>query len=192
MRRAMTRVTEVILGAIVGFALIDAGSAAAQGSRVQSRTQAIVASFNKSKHAVKEKYGVRVEKYKEVRSEAVIKANARDYSGSYEVAGMGFTLDLRVGANGKVVATGYERIDTDADGWRGFTLRNARIEGALITATKVYANGATEPFEGVFINRTSFDSPKDRGTTTFGLGVITSSVRVADGVFVDRLFYQKK
>src|SRR6266545_5497498 len=120
MRKAMKRVTEVILSAFVAFALIDAGGAAAQGSRVQSRTQAIVASFNKSKHAVKEKYGVRVEKYKEVRSEPVIKRNLSDYSGSYEVAGMGFTLDLRVGANGNVVATGYEHVDTDANVWRGF------------------------------------------------------------------------
>jgi len=80
----------------------------------------------------------------------------------------------------------------DAAVRRRFTLRNARIEGALLTATKVYASGPTEPFESVFINRTSFDSPRDRGVTTFGLGVIGRSKVVADGVSVDRFFYEKK
>ncbi|HEY3257690.1 MAG TPA: hypothetical protein VGJ64_02450 [Gemmatimonadaceae bacterium] len=158
---------------------------------MQTRTRAIVASFNKSKHAVKERHGVRVEKYKEIRSEPVIKKNARDYAGSYEVPDLGFSLELRVDANGNLAVTGYDPVDGDASVIRQFVLRNPRIDGALLTATKVYENGATEPFEGVFINRTSFDSPTDRGVTTFGLGVVGSSVRVS-GLTLDRLFYQRK
>jgi hypothetical protein len=192
MERLMNRFTAVGLTGFLALGLSDAGSALAQGSSVQSRTQAIVASFNKSKHAVKEKYGVRVEKYKEIRSEPVIKANLRDYTGSYEAQGMGLSLDLRVDANGNVAATGYEQVNMDAAVWRGFTLRDARIEGALLTATKAYANGGTEPFEGVFINRTSFDSPKDKGVTTFGLGVIGTSRQIVGGVYVDRFFYERK
>lgn len=188
----MNRFIKAVLSGFMAFALIDAGAALAQGSSVQARTQAIVASFNKSKHVVKEKYGVRLEKYKEVRSVPAIKANIRDYAGSYEAEGMGLSFDLRVDANGNVSANGYERADMDAPVWRGFTLRNARIQGVLLTATKVYADGATEPFEGVFINSTSFESPTDRGVTKFGLGVIRSSRQVVNGVSIDRVFFERK
>lgn len=187
----MNRFTEVVVSGLVAFTLIDAGSALAQGSSVQSRTQAIVASFNKSKHVVKEKRGVRMEKYKDVRSAAAIR-NVRDYAGSYEVYGMGMTLDLRVDANGNVSANGYDQVNLDSPVWRGFTLGNARIQSALLTATKVHANGATEPFEGVFINRTSFDSPTDKGVTQFGLGVVSSSRLVVNGVSIDRVLFERK
>src|SRR5678816_654244 len=176
----MNRFTKAVLGGLMAVAFIDAGAAPAQGSSVEARTQAIVASFNKSKHVVKEKRGVRMEKYKKVVSTAAIK-NVRDYAGSYEADGMGLSLDLKVDANGNVSANGYEQVQSDSPVWRGFTLRNARIQGALLTATKVYANGATAPFEGAFIYRTSYESPTDRGVTTFGLGEIRSSRLVVSG-----------
>ena len=185
--------TTFAVGAVIG--LIGADSALAQQTRqptVQTRTQAIVASFNKSKRGVKQKYGVLVDKYKEVRSEPAVRANVRDYAGVYEVQGLGFSLDLRVDSNGNIAATGYEPVDEDGTIRRRFALRNAQIQGALFTATKVYASGATEPFEGVFINRTSFESPTDRGVTTFGLGVIRSSRLVVNGMSIDRVFYERK
>jgi hypothetical protein len=74
---------------------------------------------------------------------------------------------------------------------RSFTLRDGQITGALITAKKVYANGSSEPFEGVFINKTSFESPTDKGFTTFGLGVISKRFQVG-GLNLDRVFYQLK
>ena len=188
----MSRFVKIVLSSLIPLALVDARAGVAQGSSVQARTQAIVASFNKSKHVVKEKRGVRLEKYKEVRSTAAIKSNIRDYAGSYEADGMGLSFDLKVDGSGNVTANGYERVEMDSPVWRGFTLRNARIQGALLTGTKVYANGTTEPFEGAFINRTSFDSPTDRGTTTFGLGIIRSSRPVVNGVSVDRVFYERK
>lgn len=188
----MNRFVKVVLSGLTAFALVDAGNALAQGSSVQSRTQAIVASFNKSKHVVKEKRAVRFEKYKEVRSSAAIKSNVRDYAGSYEADGMGLSLDLKVDGSGNISVNGYEHVDMDAPVWRGFTLRNARIQGALLTGTKVYANGTTEPFEGVFINRTSFESPTDRGVTHFGLGVVGNSQQVVNGVSIERVFYERK
>ena len=82
---------------------------------------------------------------------------------------MGLSLDLKVDGSGNVAVNGYERLDMDSPVWRGFTLRNARIQRAL-TGTKVYANGTTEPFEGVFINRTSFESPTDSGSDDIWTG----------------------
>jgi hypothetical protein len=180
--------------AALAFAVAGARTASSQetpgsGSAAQPRTRVIVASFNKSKHAVKEENGVRREKYKEVRSEAVVKADPRDYSGAYEVQGLGFSLQMRVDSRGNVDATGYEPVGMDAAVRRRFALRNAKVEGALLTATKVYANGASERFEGVFINLTSFDSPTDKGFSTFGLGVVGMAVQTS-GVTLDRLFYE--
>lgn len=187
----MIRFTALAVAGFLALGPIGGRSALSQQTATQSRTRAIVASFNKRKHAIKERHGVRVEKYKEIRSEPAIKANPREYSGSYEVEGLGCSLDLRVDANGTVSGSGYDPVDFDASVKRQFTFRNARLEGALLTGTKVYAGGVTEPLEGAFINATSFDSPTDKGVTTFGLGVIGKRLSVG-GVTVDKLFYQRK
>lgn len=163
----------------------------ARAQTTETRTSAIVASFNKSKHVVKERHGVRLEKYKDVRSEPVIKANPEDYSGTYDVPDMGFGVQLRVDRNGNVQGTGYEPVGDDGSVRRTFTLRNGRIEGALLTATQVYGDGTRGRFEGAFMNRTSFDSPADRGRTEFGLGVIGKDTRLG-GLTLNRFFYQKQ
>lgn len=187
----MIRFTTLAVAGFAALGSIGAGTALSQQSAVQTRTRAIIASFSKSKHEVKERHGVRVEKYKEIRSEPAIKSNPRDYSGSYEEQGLRFTLDLRVDANGSVSGSGYDPVDFDASVMRRFALRNARIEGVLLTGTKVYAGGVSEPLEGAFINVTSFDSPTAKGVTTFGLGVTGKTVSVG-GLTVDKLFYQRK
>ena len=156
-----------------------------------TRTRAIVASFNKSKHMVKEKHGVRKEKYLDVRSAPVVKQNPADYSGEYEDAGLGFSLRLRVDRDGKVEGTGYEPLDGDSGVSRSFRLGDGLIRGALITAKRVYADGSSEPLEGVFINKTAFESPTDKGVTAFGLGVIGKGFQVG-GLNIDRIFYQLK
>ena len=156
-----------------------------------SRTRAIGASFNKSKHMVKEKHGVRKEKYLDVRSVPVVKQNPADYSGEYEEAGLGFSLRLRVDRDGKVEGTGYEPLDGDSGVSRSFRLGDGQIRGALITAKRVYADGSSEPLEGVFINKTAFESPTDKGVTAFGLGVIGKGFQVG-GLNIDRIFYQLK
>ena len=157
----------------------------------ESRTRAIVASFNKSKHVVKEKRGVRKEKYLDVRSVPVVKQNPADYSGEYEEAGLGFSLRLRVDRDGKVEGTGYEPLNGDSGVSRSFQLRDGQIRGALITAKRVYADVASEPLEGVFINKTRFESPTDKGVTAFGLGVIGKGFQMG-GQTIDRIFYQLK
>ena len=163
----------------------------ASASDAQAKTQAIVASFNKFKHVNKEKQGVRREKYKKVQSEPVVKANPEDYSGTYEIPDLGFALHLRVDHSGKVEGDGYEPLTLDPDVRRAFTLRNGKIEGALLSATKLYAGGHTEKLEGVFINRTSFESPTDKGFSTFGLGTPGRPIEVS-GETLDKLFYELK
>lgn len=168
-------------------------SAFTQSSVATKKVDEIVASFNKKKEKVKEKNGVRKEGYKEVRSQPAVKSNSSEYSGTYELSdlGSGYLLNIRVGTGGTVDGSGFEPLQAGGREGRQFMLRNARIEGALLTAEKVYADGAAEKFEGVFIERTVLTSPTDGGVSSFGLAVVGRQM-VIGGITTDKLFYQLK
>ena len=174
---------------------VDAGHASAQTlasvPNSQARSQAIAASFSKFKHLTKEKHGIRKEKYLKVESQPVIKTNPEDYSGAYEIPDLGFALRLRVDHTGNVEGVGYEPLNSDPAVRRVFTLENGKIEGALLTATKVYSAGHTERLEGVFMNRATFESPTDKGFTVFGLGTLGRPIEVS-GLTLDKFFYEMK
>jgi hypothetical protein len=157
-------------------------------SSPDNRAQAIAASFSKSKHVVKERRGVRKEKFADVKSVPAVRANPATYSGTYETD-FGFSLQLVVSPDGKVEGTGFEPLDTNSGVMQRYTLQNARINGALLTGSKVYANGNQERLEGVFITRTSRYSPTDAGRSEFGLGVLGKPVYVA-GHTTDRFFFK--
>ncbi len=175
----------------VGLCLSSATLFAQQFSS-QQRAQELAASFNKSKHRVKEKRGVKIEKFKEVRSEPVVKADVREYAGTYEASlGASYPLTIAVSSNGRIEVSGSE---PGKEAILHFTLRDARIEGGLLTGTKVYADGSTDKFEGVFINRTERDSPTDTGHTSFGLGVVYNPPRTESdfGFSLAHVFYEKQ
>jgi hypothetical protein len=159
--------------------------AASQQQSSESRTREIAVSFNKAKHAVKDKNGVRIEKYKEIRSESVVKSNVSDYAGVYEVSDLSFVITVQVASDGRVQVSGTEK-------GRAFRLDNARIEGALLSGTKIYQDGTAEKFEGVFMTRTIRNSPTDIGLTTFGLGVVFQTPFESHGITWERLFYQRR
>lgn len=160
-----------------------------QTQNVQQRTQEVVSEFNKTKHKVKEKKGIRVEVFVEVRSQAAVK-RPEEYSGVYRLDGDDAFLELRVSANGAVEGSGK-----DTEG-REFILTNGKIEGALLTATKNYSGGGTLKLEGAFINLTtrSGKSPSDavdKGTA-FGLGLVGQIVSYGDRIYGDRVFFERK
>jgi hypothetical protein len=155
----------------------------------QTRTSAIAASFSKFKNMTKEKFGIRKSKYLRVQSEPAVKANPADYSGSYQVADLDFRLELRVNRDGSFDGRGYEPLGENVQ--RSFVLRNGKIEGALLTATKVYADGKSEPFEGAFMNRSVYESPTDRGATIFGFGMLGKPITFS-GYTIDKFFFEKK
>ena len=175
--------TLVVIGLLIGSCV----SAVAQQPESQTKAQAIAATFNKHKNVVKEKRGVRMEKYKDVRAEPVVKQDAGDYVGQYEVADLGFQINIGISNVGRILASGFEQGRS-----RAFKLENARIEGALLTASKVYQDGTTESFEGVFLNRTERTSPTAPAVTTFGLGVILNTPVEINGITYERMFYQLK
>ncbi|MCA1575817.1 MAG: hypothetical protein LC794_00475 [Acidobacteria bacterium] len=168
--------------------VVCAVNVVSQQPSTPTKTQAIAAAFNKHKNKVKEKYGVRTEKYKDVRSEPVVKPNIGDYAGAYEVADLGSLINIQVGSDGRVQATGSEKVPQS----RTFNLENVRIEGALLTASKVYQDGTTEAFEGVFLKRTDRNNPTDPGVTTLGLGVVLRTPVEQNDLRHDKLFYQLK
>jgi hypothetical protein len=178
-----------LLAAGPGLTLSPAAAQRSSALDTSRNVDAILRAFNKKKHAVKEKFGVRVEKFKEVRSEAVVKDDVREYAGIYLVPQLLDSVTLRVDAAGKVGGTGLERAPGGTGTPSRFTLRDVKIEGALLTATRVYEGGRTEPFVGLFIRRTDFDSPADPGKTRFGLGVLQKAE--VGGVQLDTLFYER-
>ena len=143
----------------------------------------MLARFNKVKQKSKHRHGVVMESYVNVHSEL-----APSRSGSYEATDVGRTLTLEVHGDGRVTGSGTE------DG-RTFELRDGRVDGSHLTATKRFADGRTEPLEGIFIHRrrvegrTAREITSDR--TTFGLGV-TSVDFTFGGTTFDRLFYERK
>jgi len=170
---------------VIVLSVACAASIVSQQLSSQTKAREIAAAFTKNKHAVKEKFGVRVEKYKDVRSEPAVKSNLSEYSGVYEVHDLGYVISVQVGNDGRIQANGSENSRT-------FTLENAKIDGALLTATKVYSDGAREKFEGSFLNRTDRNSPADPGVTIFGLGVVLTTPFEVNGLTYDKLFYQLK
>lgn len=150
-------------------------------SASEQRTREILAMFTKSKHVQKQKRGVVKSIFLEKHGEPV---TGRDVSGAYAVDGL--ELTLRIARDG---GSGVDR--------RGaFTLRDVRRDGALLTATKVYADGRTAPLEGVFMELVTRagKTPADATTTRmFGFGAVLDEPYVVDGaVHLERVFYERQ
>jgi hypothetical protein len=120
---------------------------------------------------------VRPKKVKEKRFEPVVKQDARAYAGRYVGIEPSYVLEIRVGPDGGIEATSYE-------GERRATLREIRLSGANMTATKNYRDGAVAKFEGRFVNRVL------NGESVFGLLVEGLHLEIS-GATLDRVFYKR-
>lgn len=165
------------------------------GQTTEQKTQDLIAALAKTKYKKKEKQGISFELYVNVKNEAVVKNNVRDYAGVYassdDSSASAYSLDLRVTPEGRVEGNGY---DSDLNSDReSFTLRNARIEGALLTATKVYANGKTRDFEALFVNRTVTQGKNPNEINTreikYGLGFVSydrdNKLNITNTIFLE-------
>ena len=176
-------------GVAAAVATMLSGPTASGQSRssVDAKTNAIAASFSKFKSLSKEKHGIKKEKYLKVESQPAVLPNPADYSGKYEVPDLHMSIDLKVNRDGSFTGSGYEEL---GDGvMRTFVLRDGKIDRAFLSATKVYAN-ASQTFEGAFMNRSTYESPTDKGTTVFGFGTIGRAIYV-NGYTTDKFFFQK-
>jgi hypothetical protein len=116
------------------------------------------------------------DKKKEKRFEPVAKQNVADYAGRYVGIMPDYYLEIASGADGQLSITSHE-------GKRHATLRGVRVEGARLTATRVYPDGATKAFEGTFVNRIR------NGESAFGIMVENLNVEFEDMTF-SSLFYR--
>lgn len=178
------------LGILLRLGLVPV-NAVGQGGEPQKRVREILASLNRKEHRVVERRGVRVEKYREIRSEPVVKSDAREYSGTYVATDIDYSMTLRVERNGAVAGEGSESLTEGGGQTRRFTLRDGKIEGALLTAVKAYDDGSNRTFEGVFIYRKEFQKLGDKGVSTFGIGVAGQSA-VINGVKRERIFFRRQ
>lgn len=179
----------LIIAALVGFWLAAPENTFSQTVNAQQKTHELVASLSKTKYKHKVKGSFEFEKYIDIRSEAVEKNNAAEYSGNYESEDSMHQIKLNI-ANGKIEANGYDT-NFESSKKEVFSLKNAKIEGALLTAIKLYEDGKAENFEAVFINRTIVEGANpnkvEHRSTDFGLGFIA-----ANGDYTERIFCRYK
>jgi len=153
-----------IIAILISLWLISPENTFAQSTNAQQKAQELVALLSKTKYKHKVKGNFEFEKYIDIKSEAVVKNNAGEYSGNYE---------------------------SESSKKENFSLKNAKIEGALLTATKTYENGKTEKFEAVFVNRTVVEGANpnkiEYRATNFGLGFVGTK-----GTYTERIFCRYK
>lgn len=165
MKKLLVFVLTLVVGG--GLAVVSYGQDGGQKARE------MVAALDKNKYKKKEKKGFTVEVYVDVKNDAVVKKEVGEYSGVYEDGNSGSKLTLKVASDGSSEGVGFD--DGDA-GKLNYTLKNARIDGGVLTATKVFANGETKKLEAVFVNRT-VSSGKNAASitsreTSYGLGYL--------------------
>ena len=115
-------------------------------------------------------------KFKEKRYEPATRPALKDYEGRYIGVEDSYYIEVRVTPDGGLTITSFEDE-------RQAVLKGIRLEGAIITATKVYTDGEIESFAGVFANRIL------NGQSAFGIIVDNMQVSVA-GLTLTGLFYR--
>ena len=116
-------------------------------------------------------------KFKEKRFEPVVKEHVEEYAGRYVGIEPSYILEIEVSADGSLSAVSYE-------GERRADLREIRLAGSRLTATKVYTDGATEKFEAEFVNRIL------NGESAFGIIVEGMRIELV-GATLTRVFYRR-
>jgi hypothetical protein len=70
-----------------------------------------------------------------------------------------------------------------------FTLKDARLNGAVLTATKIFSDGRTDPLEAVFVNRNIAHGKNANEIaerkTAFGLGFVQTGKSWTSRVFLE-------
>lgn len=124
-----------------------------------------------------EVFGQKKKKGKDKRFEPVVKQNLKDYEGTYVGVDRTYVIEVRVGEDGKLSISSIE-------GNKRMTLASVKVEGARLIARKVYVDGTTGEFEGMFVNRVL------NGQRAFGILVDGKQVNLA-GLILDRIFYRR-
>ena len=181
---------KVIL-AICICAVAIVGGAVAFGQDAATLAAALDKNKYKKKDKSKNGINVSVEVYLDIKNVPSVKEPSA-YSGHYADEYGGFWLDLKVAADGTAEGSGTDTLNDDPEGKKvGFTLSNARVREAVLTAEKLFADGRKEHLDAVFVNRTTVEGTNANNitnrSTKFGLGFIQSN-----GEWTNRVFLAKK
>ena len=122
-------------------------------------------------------FGQKKKKVKDKRFEPVARQNLKDYEGTYVGVDETYVIEVRLGEDGKLSISSVE-------GNKRMSLVNIKVEGARLLARKVYADGTTVEFEGMFGDRIL------NGKRAFGILVDGTQVNVA-GLMLNRIFYRR-
>jgi hypothetical protein len=171
--------------------LLDSSEILAAQDAAQ-KTRDLVAALDKTKYKKKEKANVSIEVFVDVKNEAVVRPNRSEYSGRYESDG--YQLMLTVGENGSASGSGFDS-SAGNDKVLKFSLKDGRVDGALLSGTKVYEDGSERPFEVVFVNRTSRVGTNPNVAksepTMFGIGFIQYENGNSNSGWTNRVFLEK-
>jgi len=115
-------------------------------------------------------------KQKEKRFEPVVKGQLEEYAGRYVGMEEYYLEVAATGADGQLAIVSHE-------GARRATLENIRLDGARLTATRVYRDGTTKDFAATFVNRIL------NGDVRFGIMVENLGVKF-DGLTLNNIFYR--
>lgn len=152
----------------------------------------LAAGLDKNKYKKKDKskngINISVEVYVDIKNVPEVREPAA-YSGQYVDEYGGFSLDLTVAADGSAEGSGVDTINGDSEANKlAYSLKNARVQDAVLTADKVFANGTTERLEAVFVNRTTLSGKNadniESRVTAFGVGFIQKNVKWTNRVFL--------
>ncbi len=116
-------------------------------------------------------------KVKEKHFDPVVRQNVKEYAGHYVGIDESYRIDLRVGDDGGLTGTSTE------DG-RELALTDIRVEGATLTATRVYPNGRRTALVATFADRVL------NGDHEFGLLVENMRIELP-GLTTTRVFYRR-
>lgn len=153
------------------------------------RGRELAAALDKTKYKKKEKKNVSIEVYVDVKNSPVVKNNLAEFSGAYTAEDNDYTLNLRVAADGSAEGSGLDSLEGDSQQRANFALKNARVTGSVLSGTKVFTDGRSEPFEAVFVTRATAVGKNpgqiDERKTSFGLGFIQSNKSWTNRVFLE-------
>ena len=181
---------------VVAVALFVLATVNVYGQDAGAQARKLATALDKTKYKKKEKPMVSIEFYLDIKNEPAV-LDAASYAGNYGSEDREYELALQVDRSGAASGTGR---DWTGENQRTFTLKDASVSGALLTGTKVFANGEQERFEAVFVNRTVSTGKNENDIaerkTAFGLGFIQEGSRAGGDkggqTWTNRVFLERK
>lgn len=176
-----------VLSLILTFCTGLAVNVSAQASR--QRTLDLVAALDKTKVKSMPNSASHTA-YMDVKHQISPRGPA-NYAGRYRDGDGSHRVNLLVAKNGTIEGSGYDKYCNEVSCQKkDFILKNAKLDGALLTGIRVYANGASRPIEAVFVSRTVKFGTNSNSLETvaseFGLGFIETNGEMTNRVFMTR------